>query len=241
MQTIGVIGGMSWESTLVYYRRINERVKARLGGFHSAKVLLASVDFAEIEELQRVGDWDAAGEHLAAVARSLERAGADFLVLATNTMHEVAPAIERAVALPLLHIADPTGRAIVAAGLSKVALLGTRFTMEKEFYRARLAELHGIESLIPDAADRETVHRVIYDELVAGKIVSASRDRYLAVIERLRARGSEGVILGCTEISLLLPPGSFDLPGFDTTELHTEAAVDRALGSAKPGAPSCPG
>lgn len=229
MKTIGLIGGMSWESTVTYYRRINQGVKARLGGYHSAKILLHSVDFAEIEELQRAGDWDEAGAQLAASARSLECAGAEVIVLCTNTMHTVAAAIERAVALPFLHIVDPTAAAIQAAALSTVGLLGTRFTMEQDFYLARLRDRHGIEALVPEKEDRDTVHRVIYDELVNGQVLPASRAKYLAVIDRLQARGAEGIILGCTEISMLIAPGSLDLPCFDTTELHAGAAVEFAL------------
>jgi aspartate racemase len=229
MRTLGLIGGMSWESTVTYYRLINEGIKARLGGYHSAKVILNSVDFAEIEELQRAGAWGQAGEHLAATARSLERAGAEFLVLCTNTMHNVAPAIDRAVALPFLHIVDPTAAAIRAAGLKTIGLLGTRFTMEQDFYRGRLYHRHGIEALVPEAADRGTVHRVIYVELVQGNVRSESRAHYLAIIDRLKARGAEGIILGCTEISMLISTASLDLPCFDTTELHAEAAVEMAL------------
>ncbi len=230
MRTIGLIGGMSWESTVTYFRLINERVKARLGGYHSAEVILYSVDFAEIERLQMAGEWDEAGKRLAATARSLERAGAECIVLCTNTMHKVASAIESAVALPFLHIVDPTAAAIHAAGLRTIGLLGTRFTMEQDFYRGRLRERRGIEALVPDAADRDTVHRVIYEELVQGNVLPKSRAQYLAIIDRLKDRGAEGIILGCTEISMLISPDSLDLPCFDTTELHAEAAVDFALG-----------
>jgi aspartate racemase len=230
MRTIGLIGGMSWESTVTYFRRINEGVKARLGGYHSAKVILNSVDFAEIEEFQMAGAWDEAGEHLAATARSLERAGAECLVLCTNTMHNVAPAIEQAVSLPFLHIVDPTAAAIHTAGLRTIGLLGTCFTMEQDFYRGRLHDKHGIEVLTPEATDRETVHRVIYEELVQGHVLAESRAKYLAIIDRLKDRGAQGIILGCTEISMLISPASLSLPSFDTTELHAEAAVEFALG-----------
>lgn len=229
MKTLGLIGGMSWESTVTYYRLINEGIKARLGGYHSAKVILYSVDFADIERLQMAGAWDEAGELLAAAARSLERAGAECIVLCTNTMHNVAPAIESAVTLPFLHIVDPTAAAIHAAGLRTIGLLGTRFTMEQDFYRGRLHDKHGIEVLTPEAKDRDTVHRVIYDELVQGKVLPESRAKYLAIIDRLRDRGAEGIILGCTEISMLISPDSLAIPCFDTTELHAGAAVEFAL------------
>lgn len=229
MQTIGLIGGMSWESSLEYYRIINEAVKARLGGLHSARCLLYSVDFAEIERLQMAGDWDAAGAHLTDAAQRLVRGGADFLVLCTNTMHRVAPAIEAAVAVPLIHIADPTAAAICAAGIDTVGLLGTRFTMEGDFYRGRLETAHGLRVLIPDEAGRAAVHEIIYEELVLGVVRPESRARYQAVIADLDARGAGGVILGCTEIMLLIKAEDSPLPVFDTTTLHALAAVDRAL------------
>jgi aspartate racemase len=228
-KTIGLIGGMSWESTVPYYRQINEAVKARLGGLHSARIVLYSVDFAGIERLQHAGDWDAAGLILAEAARSLERAGADFLVLCTNTMHKVAPAIESAVRIPLLHIADPTAAAIRQAGLSRVGLLGTAFTMEQPFYRDRLQDCHGIEVLVPDADDRALVHRVIYDELCLGRIEAASRQAYRDVMRRLADRGAQGIILGCTEISLLVGPQDAVVPLFDTTAIHAQAAAQAAL------------
>ena len=229
MKTIGLIGGMSWESTVPYYRQINEAVKARLGGLHSARIVLYSVDFAEIERLQHAGDWDAAGLILADAARALERAGADFLVLCTNTMHKVAPAIESAVRIPLLHIADPTAAAIRQAGLSRIGLLGTAFTMEQPFYRDRLQDRHGIEVLVPDADDRALVHRVIYDELCLGRIEAASRQAYRDVMRRLADRGAQGIILGCTEISLLVGPQDAVVPLFDTTAIHAQAAAQAAL------------
>jgi aspartate racemase len=229
MKTIGLIGGMSWESTLPYYRHVNEAIRARLGGLHSARLVLYSLDFHEIEQLQRSGDWQRAGELLADAARALHRAGADFLVLCTNTMHKVAAAIEGAVNIPLLHIADPTAEAIRAAGLRRVGLLGTRFTMEQPFYRERLERRHGIEVLVPDEADRAEVHRVIYEELCLGRVHEESRQAYRRVIERLVARGAEAVILGCTEIGLLVGEADAEVPLFDTTLLHAWAAADRAL------------
>ncbi|ATE59219.1 aspartate/glutamate racemase family protein [Thauera sinica] len=232
MKTIGLIGGMSWESTVPYYRQINEAVKARLGGLHSARLVLYSVDFAEIERLQHAGDWDAAGALLAGAAQSLQRAGADFLVLCTNTMHKVAPHIEAATAIPLLHIADPTAAAIRAAGFDRVGLLGTRFTMEQDFYRGRLAGRHGIDVLIPDAADRDLVHRVIYEELCLGVLNEASREAYRGVMARLTERGAQAIILGCTEISLLVGQQDAGVPLFDTTALHAGAAAEAALDSA---------
>jgi len=229
MKTIGLIGGMSWESSAGYYRLVNEGVKRRLGGLHSAKSVLYSVDFHEIERLQHAGDWDAAGIALADAARSLERAGADFLVLCTNTMHKIATAIEHAVTIPLLHIADPTGAAIRSGGYSRVGLLGTRFTMEQAFYRERLREVHGLDVIVPDDANREAVHRIIYDELCVGTIREASREAYRQVMRDLVARGAEAIILGCTEISLLVGSTDASVPLFDTTALHAEAAVDAAL------------
>ena len=228
MRTLGLIGGMSWESTLPYYRIVNERVSERLGGLHSAKLVLHSVDFAEIEALQRAGDWEAAGAQLAAAAGGLRLAGAEAIVVCTNTMHLVAPAIEAAVDMPLLHIADATAQRIRAAGLTRVALLGTRFTMEQAFYRERI-EAAGIAVLTPDAAQRERVHRVIYDELCLGRIVDASRDDYRAVMADLVARGAQGVILGCTEIGLLVGATDASVPLFDTARIHAEAAADWAL------------
>ena len=242
MKTIGLLGGMSWESTVPYYRQINEAVKARLGGLHSAKIVLYSVDFAEVERLQHQGDWTAAGALLADAARALERAGADFIVLCTNTMHKVAPAIEGAVQIPLLHIADPTAGAIRRAGLHRVGLLGTRFTMEQDFYRGRLAGQHGIEVMVPDADDRDLVHRVIYEELCLGRIEQASRQAYRDVMRRLVERGVQGIILGCTEISMLVGDEDASVPLFDTTAIHAEAAAALALGRElnlpKPGAGS---
>lgn len=223
---------MSWESTVPYYREINQRIKERLGGLHSAKLVLYSVDFHEIEQLQHAGSWDAAGDLLAAAACSLEAAGADFLVLCSNTMHKVAPRIEAAVGIPLFHIADPTAEEIRRAGLSTVGLLGTRFTMEQDFYRDRLRERHGIEVLVPGREDREAVHRIIYDELCHGVIEPASRAAYRRIMADLTARGAEAIILGCTEISLLVGPEDAEVPLFDTAGIHARKAADRALDEA---------
>ena len=228
MRTLGLIGGMSWESTIPYYRIVNERVRQRLGGLHSAKLVLHSVDFADIEALQRADDWDTAGAILADAARGLRAAGADAIVVCTNTMHLVAPQIEAAIDVPLLHIADATAARIRAAGLSCVALLGTRFTMERDFYRKRI-EACGIEVIVPEAAQRDLVHRVIYEELCLGRILDASREAYRAIIDGLVARGAQGVILGCTEIGLLVGEGDATLPLFDTTRIHAEVAADWAL------------
>jgi aspartate racemase len=229
MKIIGLIGGMSWESTLPYYRQINELVKQRVGGLHSARIILYSVDFHDIERLQHTGRWDDAGQILAAAAQSLEAAGADFLVLCTNTMHKVAPAIEAAVRIPLLHIADATAAEIRRAGMRKVGLLATRFTMEQDFYSRRLEDRHGIGVIVPDAPDREIVHRIIYDELCLGSIRAASRDRYREIIGRLVGRGAEGIVFGCTEISLLVSAADAPVPVFDTTAIHAANAVEFAL------------
>lgn len=229
MKTIGLLGGMSWESTVSYYQVLNREVSRRLGGLHSARIILLSVDFQEIETLQHQGDWEALGRILARDARILEEAGSDFLVLCTNTMHLVAPAIEAALSIPLLHIADATARRIRETGLGKVGLLGTRFTMEEPFYRGRLQDRHGLEVLTPADEDRETVHRIIYQELVLGRILPESREAYRGIVKRLQAEGAEGVILGCTEIGLLLKPEDTDLPLFDTARIHAEVAADHAL------------
>jgi aspartate racemase len=220
---------MSWESTQTYYRLINQAVRDRLGGLHSAELVLYSVDFEPIEQLQAKGDWDAAGRVLADAARGVEAAGADFLVLCTNTMHKVAPAIERAIGIPLLHIADATAEAVKAAGVKTVGLLGTRFTMSEDFYRGRLEDRHGLTVVIPSEAERELVDRVIFHELCLGEILDDSRARYVDVIQHLVNEGAEAVILGCTEISLLVGPSDTSVPLFDTTEIHAEKAVERAL------------
>ncbi|MBP3976938.1 aspartate/glutamate racemase family protein [Microbacterium sp. BLY] len=229
MKTIGVLGGMSWESSLEWYRLANERVRALRGGHHSARILLDSLDFADIEAMQARDDWDAAAGLLAARARALQTAGAELLVLATNTMHLVADRIAAAVDIPFLHIADATAAAVTDAGLGRVGLLGTAFTMERPFYTERLAA-HGIEILVPEADDRRVVHAVIYDELVHGIIRDESRRRFVEVIDRLVARGADGVILGCTEIELLVSAADTSVPVFPTTALHVEAAVAAAMG-----------
>jgi aspartate racemase len=229
VKIIGLIGGMSWESTVSYYRLINETVKARLGGLHSAKLVLYSVDFDEIERLQRTADWAAAAQLLGDAANSLQSAGAEFLVLCTNTMHKVAAQIEASVRIPLLHIADPTAAEIKNAGYSKVGLLGTRFTMEQDFYRDRLRDPHGLSVLVPTPRDRETVHRVIYEELCLGKIVPASRAQYRHIIADLVGQGAEAIILGCTEISLLVDQTDSAVPLFDTTSIHARKAAEWAL------------
>jgi aspartate racemase len=229
MLTIGLIGGMSWESTIPYYRTINETVRNARGGLHSAKLVLYSVDFHPIEAMQRRAQWAEAGDVLAQAARALETAGADFLVLCTNTMHKVASTVERAVRTPLLHIADPTAEAIRQAGLRTVGLLGTRFTMEESFYRDRLRERHGIDVVVPGEDDRTAVHRIIYDELCMGRVVDASRATFAHTIERLVDRGAEGIVLGCTEISLLVGASDAPVPVFDTTLLHARAAAIHAM------------
>lgn len=229
MKTIGLIGGMSWESTVPYYQQINETIKDRLGGLHSAKIVLYSVDFHDIDRLQQAGNWDAAGAELADAARSLEAAGADFLALCTNTMHKVAANIEAAVAIPLLHIADPTATEIKQAGHSTVGLLGTRFTMEEAFYRDRLRERHDLGVIVPDADDRETIHRIIYEELCMGVVKSESRSEYQRIMGGLASRGAQAIILGCTEISLLVNQRDSEIPLFDTTAIHARAAAEEAL------------
>jgi len=229
MKTIGLVGGMSWESTQEYYRIINETVRARVGGLHSAKLVLYSVDFDEIERMMSAGEWAAAGALLAGAARSLQSAGADFVVLCTNTLHRVAPAIEAAVTIPLLHIADPMAEAIKAAGCKTVGLLGTRFTMEQAFYKDRLSDRHGLRVLVPGAEEREAVNRVIFEELCLGKIRPESRDVYRTIMAELAARGAEAIILGCTEISLLVSQSDASVPLFDTTEIHARSAAELAL------------
>ena len=229
MKVIGLIGGMSWESTVPYYRQINETIKERLGGLHSAKIILYSVDFHEIERLQHAGDWDAAGQMLGDAARALESAGADFLVLCTNTMHKVASAIESAVQIPLFHIADPTANEIKQTGFTKVGLLGTRFTMEQAFYKDRLRERHGLDVLVPTQEDRDVVHRIIYEELCLGKVLPESRAEFRRIISDLVAQGADAIILGCTEISLLVEPQDAVVPLFDTTSIHARQAAEWAL------------
>ncbi len=228
MKTIGLIGGMSWESSIEYYRLVNELVRQRLGGLHSAECVMYSVDFAAIESMQAEGRWDDAGRRLAEVARKLEAAGADFLVLCTNTMHKVADVVEAAVSVPLLHLGDTTAAAALRAGVRRVGLLGTGFTMEQEFYRDRLSS-HGLDVLVPGTEDRALVHRVVYDELCLGVVRDESRTAYQQVIDRLVDRGAEGIILGCTEIELLIGQQHVSVPVFPTTRLHAEAAVATAL------------
>lgn len=229
MKTIGLIGGMSWESTIPYYRLINEGIKQRLGGLHSASLLLHSVDFHEIEACQASGEWDKAGEMLAQAALGLERAGAEGILLCTNTMHKVASHIETRCSLPFLHIADATGRAIAVTGMQRVALLGTRYTMEQDFYRGRLETQFGIESIVPDEADRARINQIIFEELCLGTFSDASRHYYLSVIDKLAKQGAEGVIFGCTEIGLLVPAEESPIPVFDTTAIHAVDAVEFML------------
>ncbi|MBU0618363.1 MAG: aspartate/glutamate racemase family protein [Planctomycetes bacterium] len=229
MKTIGLIGGMSWESTVPYYRIINETVRAKLGGLHSARCVLWSFDFQEIETLQHRANWDELTRRMVDAAKAIERAGAEFLVICTNTMHKMADEVEAAVGIPLLHIADATAGAIRAAGLSKVGLLATRFTMEESFYKGRLSEKHGLEVIIPEEDDREVVHEVIYSELCAGHVNEQSRKKFRAIIGRLVDSGTQGIILGCTEIGLLIRPEDSPVPLFDTTAIHAQAAVEFAL------------
>ena len=229
MKTIGLIGGMSWESTQTYYRLINQKVREQLGGLHSARLVLYSVDFAEIEALQRQGDWQTAAQILGSAARSVEAAGAEFLVICANTMHKILPDIEQMVTIPFLDIADATARALKEDGITQVGLLGTRFTMEQAFYRERV-EAHGIQVLIPEAAQRERVHSVIFDELCRGEIRAQSKQDYLEIIASLANRGVQGVILGCTEIGLLIRQPDTAVRLYDTTEIHAEQVVQLALG-----------
>lgn len=229
MKTIGMIGGMSWESTLEYYRLINQEVKAQLGGFHSAKCTMVSVDFHEIELLQKENDWERAAQLLVEAARNVENGGADFLLICTNTMHKVADAVQARIQIPLLHIADPTAQAVKARGIEKIALLGTRFTMEEAFYKDRLVQDHGLQVILPSDVEMDVIHHVIYQELCLGVIQPASRDRYLKIVDGLIQEGAEGVILGCTEIGLLIKDGDSRVPFFDTTAIHAQAAVAYAL------------
>ncbi|MFT8678019.1 aspartate/glutamate racemase family protein [Gluconacetobacter sp.] len=229
MKTIGLIGGMSWESSAVYYRLINEGVRRRLGGLHSARCLMWSFDFAEIENLQRADRWDDATDRMIEAARRLERGGADFVMICTNTMHRMADNVQAAIDIPLLHIADPTAARIRADGLRRVGLLGTAFTMEQSFYKGRLTERHDLDVLVPDEDVRRTIHQVIYEELVRGRVLPDSRRAYRAIIERLQRRGAEAIILGCTEIMLLIAPDDSPVPFYDTTSIHAEAAVTISL------------
>jgi len=229
VKTIGLIGGMSWESSIEYYRIINETVKAKLGGLHSAKSIMYSVDFADIEILQHQGQWAEAAQMLINAAKSLENSSADFIVLCTNTMHKVADDIQANVKIPLLHIADATAQLVKDSGIKKIGLLGTRFTMEEEFYKGRLSQKYGLIVNVPNAQEREIVHRVIYDELVIGEIRQHSKEQYIGIIEQMVDQGAEGVILGCTEIGLLIHKQDSQVPLFDTTRIHAEAAAEYAL------------
>ncbi len=229
MKTIGLLGGMSWESTLSYYKAINQGIKAKLGGLNSAKICLYSVNFDEIEKLQHAGKWAETAEILAQAARSVEAGGADGLLICTNTMHKVAPEIEAQISIPILHIADATAEQLKADGVSKVGLLGTRFTMEQDFYTSRLTDKFGIEVVIPQEKERETIHRVIYDELCRGEINPSSKNAYLAIVHSLQQRGAQAVILGCTEIALLIQQTDTAVPLYDTTEIHAAKAVSWAL------------
>ena len=229
MKTIGMLGGMSWESTATYYREINEGIKQNLGGLHSAKICLYSVDFDEIEKLQHTDDWDTAAMVLADGARKIEAGGADFLIICTNTMHRVASEIEQAISIPLLHIADATALKLKDDNITRVGLLGTRFTMEHNFYKSRITELFGIEVLVPEPDERTLLHAIIYDELCLGKIENTSRQQCLEIISRLFARGAQAVILGCTEIALLISQDHTNIPLYDTTVIHANQAVNYAL------------
>jgi len=229
MRRIGLLGGMSWESTALYYQQINELVKEKLGRLHSAQIAMISVDFQEIEDLQQKGNWDQAGKILSQAAVQIEAAGADFLLICTNTMHKVAPQIEAAIGIPLLHIADATADEIRKQGLKSIGLLGTRFTMEQEFYAGRLTAKHGLQVLIPPKEDRLIVHRVIYEELVLGIVKEDSRRTFLRIMDDLRARGAQGVIEGCTEIVMLVQQKHTGIPLFDTTAIHAQKAVEIAL------------
>jgi aspartate racemase len=228
-KVIGLIGGLSWESSAEYYRLINEAVRARLGGLHSARLLMWSFDFAEIEALQHVGRWDEATKRMIDAAQRLERGGADFAMICSNTMHRMADDVQKAIGIPLIHIADPTAERIQVSGLSRVGLLGTAFTMEQDFYKGRLADRYRLDVLVPDEADRAAVHRIIYEELVRGKVEPQSRQIYRDVMARLIERGAEAIILGCTEIMLLVGAEDSAVPLFDTTTIHAEAAVERSL------------
>jgi aspartate racemase len=232
MKTLGLIGGMSWESTAIYYRHLNEIARDRLGGLHSAKLLLWSFDFAEIAARQHAGDWDGASAMMTEAARRLEDGGAEALVICTNTMHKLAEAVEASVGIPLVHIADATAVRLKAAGVRRPALLATRFTMEEDFYTGRLRDRHGIDAVVPDERGRGLVHRIIYEELCRGVTSLESKAAYLDEIERLRRAGADGVILGCTEITMLIGAGDTDLPVFDTTRIHAEAAMEFALAGA---------
>jgi len=231
VKTIGLIGGMSWESTVVYYQLLNRLARERLGGLHSAELLLWSFDFAEIEALQAADDWEAATARMTAAAEAVARGGADCIVICTNTMHKMAEAVEAAAGLPLIHIADATASAVKAAGVKATLLLETGYTMEQDFYKGRLKAKHGIDVRVPDVAGRKVVHGIIYDELCQGIVSPQSKARYLEIVRQAVAEGADSVIFGCTEIGLLVSAGDFDIPAFDTTDLHARAALDFALGA----------
>ncbi len=229
MKTIGLIGGMSWQSTLEYYRIINETTNERLGGSHSARCILYSVNFAEIGKLQADGKWDELTELIIRAAQILERADAEFIIICTNTIHKLADDVQKNVSIPILHIVDAVAKKIVEKGFSKVGLLGTKFTMEEDFYKKRLKEKYDIEVIIPEKEERETIHNIIYNELCLGKITGTSKDKFLKIIKNLNTNGAEGVILGCTEIPLLIKAGDVEIPIFDTTTIHAKASVEFAL------------
>ncbi len=231
MKTIGLIGGMSWESTVIYYQLLNRMARQRMGGLHSARLLLWSFDFAEIEALQAIGDWDAATIAMCEAAQNVEKGGAECIIICTNTMHKMADAVQAAVNIPLIHIADATAAAIRQTSAQKPLLLATRYTMEQDFYKGHLADKHGINVIIPDETGRTLVHNIIYDELCQGIISPASKQRYLEIVENGLSRDADGIILGCTEVGLLLSQSDFDVPVFDTTELHAKTAMDFALDS----------
>lgn len=229
MKTVGLLGGMSWESTALYYRWLNEGIKKKLGGLHSARIAMVSVDFQEIEELQHGSQWERAGAVLAEAAKQIEAAGADFLLICTNTMHKVAPQIQKAINIPILHLADATANRIKELNMKTVGLLGTNFTMEQDFYKGRLIEQHGLNVVVPSDEDRQIVHRIIYEELCLGVVKEASREEYLRIMEQMREEGVEGIIEGCTEIVMLVQQEHTDIPLFDTTAIHAEEAVAMAL------------
>jgi aspartate racemase len=229
MKTIGLIGGMSWESSLEYYRIINQETRRKLGGLHSAKCLMFSVDFDEVEKLQHLGEWGEAAKILVDAAIRVEGGGADLVVICTNTMHKMADDVQNSIKIPLLHIADATAEKVVERGLRKIGLLGTRFTMEQDFYKGRMIRNHGLDVLVPDEAERLAIHEVIYSELCLGILNDRSRDRLIAIVEKLADNGAEAVVLGCTEIPLLIHQEDVSVPVFDTTRIHAESAVDHAL------------
>lgn len=229
MKTIGLLGGMSWESTALYYKWINEEIRTRMGGLHSARIAMVSVNFHEVEHLQHTGQWDRAGDLLAGAARQVEAAGADFLLICTNTMHKVAPRVEQEISIPLLHLADATAEHIKSRGMGRVGLLGTIFTMEEAFYKDRLIDRHGLEVIVPAKKDREIVNRIIFEELCRGIVRDDARKKYLEIIDRMHGDGAEGIIEGCTEIVMLVTPEHTRVPLFDTTRIHVQKAVEKAL------------